>query len=258
MGVRNAISLAAVQAAGVHEVSESAQASKPLSPAKAAYGGVLSGRMARLGHRRASRSPGGKQGIPQGLHRQVRFRGSAEGTRAEVRHHHVLFEVVSRLPPLPRRYRRRRFVCTKPVMRGWRRSTRSRFTSTRTPSRSSAASSNPIRRTVPNSVCPTASPPGCATAATRLDSLDVARSFDSGIRELVRKIEIVSDPALENRAANLRGARVQLLFKDGTSKEAAVTLAQGRSGGSGHATRTLRTNCGAAPKDSCRRIARRR
>ncbi len=48
-GVRNSISLGAVQAAGVHEISESAQASKPLSPAKAAYGGVLSGRMARLG-----------------------------------------------------------------------------------------------------------------------------------------------------------------------------------------------------------------
>jgi len=60
-----------------------------------------------------------------------------------------------------------------------------------------------------------------------LDSLDVARSFDSGIRELVRKIEIVSDPALENRAANLRGSRVQLVFKDGTSKEAAVTLPKG-------------------------------
>jgi 2-methylcitrate dehydratase PrpD len=43
----------------------------------------------------------------------------------------------------------------------------------------------------------------------------------------VRKIEIVSDPAMEDRAANIRGAKVQVLFQDGSSKEVAVKLPKG-------------------------------
>jgi 2-methylcitrate dehydratase PrpD len=60
-----------------------------------------------------------------------------------------------------------------------------------------------------------------------LSDLDVQQSFDSKVRELVRKINIVPDPALENRAAKMRGARVQVTLKDGTSKEVTVKLPRG-------------------------------
>ncbi len=106
-GVRNSISLGAVQAAGVHEISESAQASKPLSPAKAAYGGVLSGRMARLGIEGPLEALEGTKGFLKAFTDKFDFEILAEGTRAEVRHYPVLCEVVSGLSPLPRWDRRR-------------------------------------------------------------------------------------------------------------------------------------------------------
>ena len=60
-----------------------------------------------------------------------------------------------------------------------------------------------------------------------LEHLEVGRSFDRKVRELVGKIEIVSDPTMENRAANIRGAKVEVLLQDGTSKEVAVKLPKG-------------------------------
>ena len=48
-GVRNALSLAALQAAGLLEVAESGQMAKPFHPAKAAFNAILAARLAQAG-----------------------------------------------------------------------------------------------------------------------------------------------------------------------------------------------------------------
>ncbi|MEI7670891.1 MAG: MmgE/PrpD family protein, partial [Deltaproteobacteria bacterium] len=70
-----------------------------------------------------------------------------------------------------------------------------------------------------------------ATALTKghfnLQDLDVVENFDRETREMAAKIEIVSDPRLENRAANIRGALVELVMKDKTTRQMEVKLAKG-------------------------------
>jgi len=225
-GVHNAISLAAVQAAGVHEISESAQASKPLSPAKAAYGGVLAGRMARLGIEGPREALEGGKGFIKAFTDKFDFEILQKelGQRFDIlncyvklypacRHCHGAIDAAIRL----REAGDARLESIDKIK----------------------VSIYPAAIKIVGSIFEPASadeakfslPYGVATALRKgsftLSDLDVAHSFDSGIRELVRKVEIVSDPALENRAAKLRGSRVQLLFKDGTSREVGVKLPKG-------------------------------
>jgi 2-methylcitrate dehydratase PrpD len=47
------------------------------------------------------------------------------------------------------------------------------------------------------------------------------------VRTLIRKIEIVSELGLENRAANICGTRMELILKDGTVRTESVTLPKG-------------------------------
>lgn len=226
VGVRNAISLAAVQSAGVHEVSESAQASKPLSPAKAAYGGVLSGRMARLGIEGPHEALEGSKGFIKAFTDKFDFEVLQKelGKRFDVttcylklypacRHCHGAIDAAVRLHDagdarLEAIEKIKVYIYPNAI-----KIVGGIF---------EPDSADGAKFSLPYCVAT-----GLRHGSYTLDSLDVARSFDSGIRELVRKIEIVSDPALENRAANLRGARVELLFKDGTTKEASVTLPKG-------------------------------
>ena len=70
-----------------------------------------------------------------------------------------------------------------------------------------------------------------ATALTKghfnLKDLNAAKGLDKDTRTVISKIEIVSDQKLENRAANLRGARVELVLKDGTILKEEVKLPKG-------------------------------
>jgi 2-methylcitrate dehydratase PrpD len=70
-----------------------------------------------------------------------------------------------------------------------------------------------------------------ATALTKghftLQDLDVSKGVDSETRALISKIAIICDPRLENREANIRGARVELIMKDGTTREIEVKLPKG-------------------------------
>ena len=224
--VRNAISLAAVQAAGVHEISESAQASKPLSPAKAAYSGVLAGRMAQLGIEGPLEALEGSNGFIRAFTDKFDFEILEKelGQRFDItrcyvklypacRHCHGAIDAAIRLHEAgdarPEAIEKIKVYIYPAAIKI--------VGSTFEP-----ASADAAKFSLPYCVAT-----GLRNGTFTLGSLDVARSFDSGIRELVRKIEIISDPALENRAANLRGSRVQLFFKDGASKEAAVTLPKG-------------------------------
>jgi 2-methylcitrate dehydratase PrpD len=225
-GVRNAISLAAVQAAGVHEISESAQASKPLSPAKAAYGGVLAARMASLGIEGPREALEGSKGFIKAFTDKFDFEvlQNKLGQRFDItgcyvklypacRHCHGAIDAAIRLREagdarLDSIDKIKVFIYPAAI-----KIVGSIF---------EPASADEAKFSLPYAVA-TALHNGSFTLA----DLDVAHSFHSSIRELVRKVEIVGDPALENRAAKLRGSRVQLLFNDGTSKEIAVTLPKG-------------------------------
>ena len=70
-----------------------------------------------------------------------------------------------------------------------------------------------------------------ATALTKghfnLKDLAAAKRLDKETRGVISKLEIISDPKLENRAANLRGARVELVLKDGTTLREEVNLPKG-------------------------------
>jgi 2-methylcitrate dehydratase PrpD len=61
--VRNTLGLAALQASGLLEVTESGQMAKPLNPAKAAFNGILSARLAQAGIQGPSEPLEGRQGF---------------------------------------------------------------------------------------------------------------------------------------------------------------------------------------------------
>jgi 2-methylcitrate dehydratase PrpD len=44
---------------------------------------------------------------------------------------------------------------------------------------------------------------------------------------MIRKMEILSDPALEDKAANIRGTRIEILLKDGGVRSKTVPLPKG-------------------------------
>lgn len=225
-GVRNAISLGAVQAAGIHEISESAQASKPLSPAKAAYSGALAGRMAKLGIEGPIEALEGSKGFLKCFTDKFDFEilQNELGKRFDItraylklypacRHCHASLDCAVELHPaaagrLDSIEKIKVFIYPNAL----------KIVGNIIEPTSADGAKFSLRYCVAT---------GLRNGGYTLESLNVERSFDAGIRELIGKIEIVTDPALENRPANIRGSRVQLLFKDGTSREAAVTLPKG-------------------------------
>ena len=226
IGVRNAIRLGAIQAGGLHEVSESAQASKPLSPAKAAYGGVLAGRMAQLGIEGPREALEGSKGfikaftdafdceiLANGLGHKFAITTCYVKLYPACRHNHGAIDAAIRLHET----------------NGTRLDAIDKIKVYIYPAAIKIVGS--IFEPVSADEAKFSLPYTVATALLKgrftLNDLDVRHSLDPRTQELIRKIEIVSDPALENRAANVRGARVQLLLKDGTSKEAAVKLPKG-------------------------------
>ena len=210
----------------MHEVSESAQASKPLSPAKAAYGGVLAGRMAQLGIEGPHEALEGNKGFIKAFTDAFDFNIVANelGRRFAIttcyvklypacRHNHGAIDAAIRLHES---LGARVDAINKIKIHIYPAAIKivgSIF---------EPASADEAKFSLPYTV---------ATALLKgrfnLSDLDVRHGFDPRTQELIRKIEIVSDPSLENRAANVRGGKVELLLKDGTSKEAAVKLPKG-------------------------------
>jgi 2-methylcitrate dehydratase PrpD len=225
-GVRNALSLAAIQAAGIHEISESGQAAKPLSPGKAAYGGVLAGRMAQMGLEGPREALEGEKGfikaftdsfdfakIEKDLGKDFKITSCYVKLYPGCRHTHAAVDVAVKLHktgPVSPDLIEKIYIHTYPASI---RITGSIF---------EPSCENEAKFSLPYSVAT-----GLVKGDFTLDDLDVTRSFDPKVREMVRKIEIISDPQLENRAANIRGARVELVFKDGSRKEAGVVLPKG-------------------------------
>jgi 2-methylcitrate dehydratase PrpD len=224
--VRNALSLATLQASGLLEVTESGQMAKPLHPAKAAFNGILSARLAQAGVQGPSEPLEGRQGffkafsdevnlatLQKDLGKSFRISSCYIKLYPTCRHIHGAIDAVLEL----RRYNLPSPAELKKVKVHIYPASFNITGSIREPRNEDEAKFS-LAYVV-------------ATALLKgnisLQSLDVTKGLDRETRRLISKIEIISDSKLENRQANIRGARVELLMKNGTVRQWEVKLPKG-------------------------------
>jgi 2-methylcitrate dehydratase PrpD len=224
--VRNTLSFAALQAAGLLEVAESGQMAKPLHPAKAAYNGILSARLAEAGAEGPREPLEGRKGfikaftdnvdldiLRKNLGRDFRIATCYVKLYPACRHTHAAIDAASNLRrsglPSPSSLEKIKVHVYPAAIN---------LTGSIYKPKNEDEAKFSLAYTV-------------ATALTKgnftLQDLDVAKSFDPKTRGLASKIEIISDPLLESRAANIRGARVELVMKNGTVRREEVKLPKG-------------------------------
>lgn len=224
--VRNTLGFAALQAAGLLEVAESGQMAKPLHPAKAAFGGILSARLAEAGAEGPREPLEGRKGFIRAFADQVdldillkdlgkdfRISSCYFKLYPACRHTHAAIDAASNL---------RRSGVPSPALLEKIKVHVYPAAINLTGSIYEPKNEDEAKFSLAYTV---------ATALTKgsftLQDLDVAKSFDRETRALVSKIEIISDPLLENRTANIRGARVELVMKNGTIRQEEVKLPKG-------------------------------
>lgn len=222
---RSAIGLAALQASGLLEVMESGQMNKPLHPAKAAFNGILAARLAQAGSEGPREALEGKKGfvrafsdkadlsiLAKDLGKKFRISSCYIKLYPACRHVHAAIDAVLDLRQggLPLNSLEKVKVYLYPAGINLTGSIRE------------PATVDDAKFSLTYAV---------ATALTKgrftLDDLDVEKNFDRETRAQIAKIEVIGDPKLENREANIRGARVELLMKDGTIRQKEVPLPKG-------------------------------
>lgn len=224
--VRHTLSLATLQASGLLEVAESGQMAKPLHPAKAAFNGILAARLAEAGAEGPREPLEGRKGfikafadqadlavLGKGLGKQFQISSCYIKLYPACRHTHGAIDAALELRrnglPAPGQLNKVRIHVYPAAIN---------LTGSIHEPKNADEAKFSLSYTV-------------ATALTKghftLKDLDVVRSFDRETRELIQKIEIVSEPRLENRAANIRGARVELVLKDGTARQVEINLPKG-------------------------------
>lgn len=224
--IRTALSLAALQAAGLLEVAESGQMAKPFHPAKAAFNAVLAARLAEKGAEGPREPLEGKKGFIRAFSDQA----DLDALRKDLGRKFRISSCYIKLYPACRHTHGAIDAALKLRQAG-------------------GFSLNSLRavkvHVYPAAINLTGSifkprnedeakfslPYTVATALTKghfaLKDLDAAAGLDRETRGVIAKLEIVSDPKLENREANLRGARVELVLKDGTTLTEEVRLPKG-------------------------------
>lgn len=224
--IRNALSLASLQASGLLEVAESGQMAKPFHPAKAAFNATLAARLAEAGAEGPRDFLEGRKGfvkafadqadlavLGKDLGKQFRISSCYVKLYPACRHTHgaidAALELRRRGLPAPGQLQKVRVHVYPAAIN---------LTGTIREPKNEDEAKFSLSYTV-------------ATALTKghftLKDLDVVKSFDQETREMVKLIEIVSEPTLENRAANIRGARVELVLTDGTARQVEVNLPKG-------------------------------
>jgi 2-methylcitrate dehydratase PrpD len=224
-GVRNALSLGALQAAGLLEVAESGQMAKPFHPAKAAFNAILAARLAERGAEGPREPLEGRKGfirafadqadldvLRKDLGKRYRISSCYIKLYPACRHTHGAIDAALKLrQSLPS------LNALKAVKVHIYPAAINLTGSIYKPKNQDEAKFS-LAYTV-------------ATALTKghftLKDLDAAKGLDKETRGIISKIEIISDPKLENPAANLRGARVELALKDGTTLREEVKLPKG-------------------------------
>lgn len=225
-GVQNALSLSALQAAGLLEVLTSGQSSKPLHPAKAAYNGIISGRMAQAGVDGPNEVLTGEKGFAKAFTDNFDFEAIQKGLGKDFaittcymkpypacRHVHGAVDAaisLGKTNSCPVDFIEKITVHTYP--------TAIRLTGSIIEPLSEEDAKFSLRYAVAT---------GFIKGNFTLAHLDISHNFDNEIRTLVHKIVVVSDSQMESRAYNIRGARVELSLKDGTCKTVEIPLPKG-------------------------------
>jgi 2-methylcitrate dehydratase PrpD len=225
-GIKNALSLAALQAAGLLEVAESGQMAKPFHPAKAAFNAILAARMAQAGAEGPREPLEGRKGfikafadkadldaLGQDLGKKFRISSCYIKLYPACRHTHGAIDAALKL--------RQGGLFAPNALKAVK------------------VHIYPAAINLTGSICKPKNVDEAkfslaytvATALTKghftLKDLDAAKGLDKETRGVISKLEIISDPKLENPAANLRGARVELLLKDGKTLREEVRLPKG-------------------------------
>ncbi|MHB8771878.1 MAG: MmgE/PrpD family protein [Syntrophales bacterium] len=224
--IRNTLSLAALQAAGLLEVAESGQMAKPFHPAKAAFNAVLAARLAEQGAEGPREPLEGKKGyirafadqadltaLSKDLGKKFRISSCYIKLYPACRHTHGAIDAALKLRQTGGFSLNSLRAVKVHVYPAAINLTGSIF---------KPKNEDEAKFSLPYTV---------ATALTKghfsLKDLDAATGLDRETRGVIAKLEIISDPKLENPAANLRGARVELVLKDGTTLREEVRLPKG-------------------------------
>jgi 2-methylcitrate dehydratase PrpD len=225
-GVRRSISLAAVQASGLHEVSDSGQMAKPINPGNAVRTGILSALLARAGADAPKDPLEGDKGflkafadsadwstLPDDLGKQFKITTCYIKLYPACRHAHAPVDAALRLReagiPEPNAIETIRIHTY--------------------PSAIKIAGNifEPKNEDEAKLSITFATATAMVSGRFTLDDLKNAGRLSDEVKTLIGKMQIVNEPALQNKEAGIRGARIDILLKDGTVKSETVLLPKG-------------------------------
>jgi 2-methylcitrate dehydratase PrpD len=224
--IQHTLSLACLQSGGLLEVTNSGQMAKPFHPAKAAYNGIVAALAAREEIQGPSAIFEGDKGF---------LKAMCDGYNPDMLTHKLgsTFELTKcyfKLYPACRHTHAAIDAALK--LRGqvsYSYSDIQKIKIYTYPAAIKLTGNIYLPRTVDEAKF--SLPYAVATALYKgkftLDELDTASSCTDSIKMLVEKIEIVSDPALENREANIRGAQVELYMDNGRVISERINLPKG-------------------------------
>lgn len=225
-GTKKAISLATVQASGLFEVSESGQMTKPINPANAVRTGIISALLAREGSDAPKEPLEGRKGFFKAFADKINENAITcdLGKRFMIttcyikmypacRHVHGLVDAAVRhhksgLPSIDEIDR----ICLH-IYPAAIKVTGNIF--------------EPRNEDEAKFSMTYATATGLVTGNYTLQDLKMASNMNHKTRELIKKMQIISNPTLENREKNIRGAKVEICLKNGNKITEEVTLPKG-------------------------------
>ncbi len=221
-----AIGLAATSASGLMELNESGQAMKPINPANASYRGVLCALFAEAGAVGPEAPLDGSKGffgafadsadinaISDGLGTEYLMDGAYIKLYPACRHMHAMIDcaaIVRKNEGFDPENVAKAVLYTYPQ-------SASLTSSIRHP-KDSAGAKFSLTYSTAVSLC---------TGGYGLDDLTSEDEKDEVIKDLIDRMEIVVDPSLEDRSIMLRGARLEVIMKDGETFSAYVEVPKG-------------------------------
>ena len=225
-GVRRSISLAAVQASGLHEVSDSGQMAKPLNPGNAARTGIVSALFSRAGADAPKDPLEGDKGflkafadgadwstLPDDLGKHFKITTCYIKLYPACRHAHAPVDAALRL--------RETGILEPNAVEAIKIHTYSSAI------KIAGNIFEPKSEDEAKLSITYAAATALVTGRFTLDDLRNAGQMSNEVKAMIGKMEIVNEPALQNKEAGIRGARIDILLKDGTVKSETVLLPKG-------------------------------
>ncbi len=224
--IRRSISLATVQTAGLFEVTESGQMAKPINPGNAVRTGIVSALLSKAGSGAPESPLEGRKGFFRAFSDQANVDLLLNGLGHEYkittcyvklypacRHIHAPIDVARKLrgksiPALEQIEKVRIYIYPAAIQ-------------------VTGNILEPVDVDEAKFSLTYATAVALLNGTYTLDDLEAVGSMKSDVRDWIRKMEIVSEPALENRAENIRGARIEIIKQDGSVLSDAVVLPKG-------------------------------